>query len=271
MKFSHYFRGHDQGGERGENRGRFEQDGRSQRGDERYGQSRFEQGPNEREGYSERRAAWRERFERRAHDHADHNHEGYDRHERMTCGPEGRERGFGRGGEGLGREGLGRRGSGMRRHTGGHRPFDQGDLRYVILKLISEKPSYGYEIIKAIEDRLAGAYAPSPGIVYPTLTLLEELGFIKVQETNGPRKLFAITPEGEEALAQNRATVDAIFARMAEINARRGSQQAPQLVRAWENLKTALNLRVGRGPLTEDEIARIATLLDEAAKGIEQA
>jgi len=190
----------------------------------------------------------------------------FEHREGPACGPGGRgERGFSE-------RGFSRRGGGMHRHGGhgGGRPFDQGDLRYVVLKLISEKPSYGYEIIKAIEDRLAGAYAPSPGIVYPTLTLLEELGFIKVQETNGPRKLFAITPEGEEALAQNSATVDAIFARMAEINARRGSQQAPQLVRAWENLKTAMNLRVGRGPLSEEEINRIANLLDEAAKGIEK-
>jgi len=211
-----------------------------------------------------------------------------ERFERPQCGPG--ERGFG--GRGFGGRGFGgHRGEGRmggpHRHGGdghggdghggdghgggrrGTRPFDQGDLRYVILKLISEKPSYGYEIIKAIEERLAGAYAPSPGIVYPTLTLLEELGFIKVQETNGPRKLFAITPEGEEALAQNRATVDAIFARMAEINARRGSQQAPQLLRAFENLKLALNLRVGRGPLSEEEITRIADLLDETARKIE--
>ncbi len=100
--------------------------------------------------------------------------------------------------------------------------FEQGDLRFVVLKLISEKPSHGYEIIKAIEDRLGGAYAPSPGVIYPTLTLLEEMGAIRVQETDGPRKLYAITPEGEELLRQNQATVDAIFGRMADVNARHG-------------------------------------------------
>jgi DNA-binding PadR family transcriptional regulator len=157
------------------------------------------------------------------------------------------------------------------RHGGGGkgRFFEQGDLRYVVLKLISEKPSYGYEIIKAIEDRLAGAYAPSPGIVYPTLTLLEELGYIKVQETDGPRKLFAITPEGEVALEQNKAVVDAIFARMAEVHVRHGGHQAPQLVRAWENLKMAMNLRVAQGPLTAQQIEEIAAILDGAAKSIE--
>ena len=83
--------------------------------------------------------------------------------------------------------------------------FGQGDVRLIILKLISEKPSHGYEIIKAIEERLGGAYSPSPGIVYPALTLLEEQGLIRVETTDGPRKLYAITPEGETELERNRA------------------------------------------------------------------
>lgn len=149
------------------------------------------------------------------------------------------------------------------------RMFEQGDLRFVLLKLIGEKPSHGYELIKAIEDRLAGAYSPSPGIVYPTLTLLEELGLIRVQESEGARKLYAITPEGVAALDQNRETVASIFARMAEINARHGGGAAPQIVRAMENLRTALRLRLSRGPLSADEVAAIASLLDETAKTVE--
>ena len=90
----------------------------------------------------------------------------------------------------------------MHRHFGlfgaRRRFFGQGDVRLIILKLIGEKPSHGYEIIKAIEDRLGGAYSPSPGIVYPALTLLEEQGLIRVETTDGPRKLYAITPEGED-------------------------------------------------------------------------
>lgn len=172
--------------------------------------------------------------------------------------------------------GFGRRGHFFRRH-GEHdgersgRFFDQGDLRWVILKLIAEKPSHGYEIIKAIEDRLGGAYAPSPGTVYPTLTLLEELGYIAIAETEGPRKLYAVTEAGRAALEEEKATVDAIFTRMAQINLRRSGNRAPQLVRAWENLKMAMNLRVARGPLSPEQIAKIAQVLDEAAKEIENA
>ncbi|WP_244532358.1 PadR family transcriptional regulator [Methylocapsa palsarum] len=158
----------------------------------------------------------------------------------------------------------------MRRHRGfGGRMFAQGDLRFVVLKLISDKPSHGYEIIKAIEDRLAGAYSPSPGVVYPTLTLLEELGQIRVQEADGPRKLFAITPEGEAALDQNRGLVDTIFGRIAEINERHGGGPAPQIVRAMENLKMALRIRLSRGPLNADQVAAIASTLDDAAKAVE--
>ncbi|MGO9135945.1 MAG: PadR family transcriptional regulator [Methylovirgula sp.] len=173
--------------------------------------------------------------------------------------------------------GMHRRGHFFHRHHGeadgerGGRFFDQGDLRWVILKLIAEKPSHGYEIIKAIEERLGGAYAPSPGTVYPTLTLLEELGYIAIAETDGPRKLYAVTDAGRTALEQEKATVDAIFAKMAEINLRRSGNRAPQLVRAWGNLKMAMNLRVARGPLAPEQIEKIAQILDDAAKEVEKA
>ncbi|WP_245257486.1 PadR family transcriptional regulator [Methylocapsa acidiphila] len=155
-------------------------------------------------------------------------------------------------------------------HFGGRkRMFEQGDLRFVVLKLISEKPSHGYEIIKAIEERLGGAYAPSPGIIYPTLTLLEEMGAIRVQETEGPRKLYAITPEGEDILRRNEAAVQAIFGRMAEVGARHGGGPAPDVIRGMENLKTALRLRISRGPLSGEQSAEIANILDSAAKAVE--
>ena len=140
----------------------------------------------------------------------------------------------------------------FRRHGrpgGGPRMFEQGDLRLIVLKLISEKPSHGYEIIKAIEDRLGGAYAPSPGVIYPTLTLLEEMGAIRVQETDGPRKLYAITPEGEEMLRQNQAAVEAIFAAWRTSTRATAAARPREIIRAMENLRTALRLRLSRGPL----------------------
>ncbi len=154
---------------------------------------------------------------------------------------------------------------------GRRRMFDQGDLRFVVLKLIADKPSHGYEIIKAIEERVGGAYAPSPGVIYPTLTLLEEMGAIAVSQTDGPRKLYAVTPEGEATLRDKEKEVEAIFARMEDARARHGGGPAPQILRAMENFRTALRLRLSRGPLSADEVARLAAILDEAAKGVENA
>src|SRR5580704_18959311 len=106
--------------------------------------------------------------------------------------------------------------------------FDHGDLRYVLLGLIAEHPRHGYELIKAIEERFGGLYSPSPGVVYPTLTLLEELGYIQAEAAEGSRKRFAVTPEGSEFLAANQAVVDQIFARMAEVTRTYGGGPAPE-------------------------------------------
>jgi DNA-binding PadR family transcriptional regulator len=166
---------------------------------------------------------------------------------------------------------AGRRGEpGFRHMRGGRgRIFDQGDLRLVLLGLIAEKPRHGYEIIKEIEDRLGGAYSPSPGVIYPTLTLLEELGHTRVSEEGG-KKLYAITPEGEAALAANKAAVDALFARMTEVRTAQGGGPAPQIVRAMQNLRLALRMRLSRGPLSDAQIEAVTSALDAAAQTVER-
>jgi len=160
---------------------------------------------------------------------------------------------------------------GRRDRHGGGRVFDQGDLRWVILKLIAEKPSHGYELIKAIEDRLGGAYSPSPGVVYPTLTLLEDLGYVAVVQSEGAKKAYGITEDGTKALEENLATVETIFQRIAAVAERAGGGPAPQIVRAMENLRTALRLKLEQGTLTDAQVADIARSLDAAAQGVEQA
>jgi len=146
--------------------------------------------------------------------------------------------------------------------------FGAGDLRYVILQLISEKPSHGYEIIKSIQERLGGTYAPSPGIVYPMLTMLEEMGWASAT-SEGTRKLYSITEEGASALAENKALVDALFARMDSIRAEQANQRPQQIERAVENLRMALRMKTGS--LTTEQIHAITDILDEAAKKIERA
>jgi DNA-binding PadR family transcriptional regulator len=159
-----------------------------------------------------------------------------------------------------------RRGGG--RHLG--RIFEHGDLRFVILQLISEGPRHGYEIIKEIEEKLGGSYSPSPGVVYPTLTLLEELGYATVITSDGTKKQYSITGEGSAYLAANKAAVDAIFDRIAEVRSAHGEGRTPQIVRAMENLTLALKLRLSQGPLTEAQKRTVAAALDAAAVSIER-
>ncbi len=171
-----------------------------------------------------------------------------------------------RGGPGGGRHGRG----GPGRGGGLGRFFAHGDLRLVLLHLIAEKPCHGYELIRAIEDRVAGAYSPSPGVIYPTLTLLDELGYVTVTPGEGAKKLHAITPAGEAFLMANRPAVDALLARMAEATRAHGGGPAPQIVRAMENVRLALRLRLMRGPLTPVEADAVAAALDQAATAVER-
>ena len=111
-------------------------------------------------------------------------------------------------------------------------------------------------------------------MVYPTLTLLEEQGYVAVQAAQpgeGSKKSYAITPEGQAFLDANRATVDALLARMAEAGRAQGGAPAPQVVRAVQNLHLALRLRLGRGPLTDEQAQAVAAALDAAAAAVERA
>ncbi len=200
------------------------------------------------------------------HNHDKHDRHGHgQRHARRERGGDGlyadhqwSGRGGGRGpGHGGGRGGLGRF-------------FAHGDLRLVILNLIAEKPSHGYEIIKAIEERVGGAYSPSPGVIYPTLTLLEDLGYVTTVADNG-KKLHTVTDQGEAFLAANRPALDALRARMAAASQAQPSEPPPQILRAMENLKFALRLRLSRGPVSEPQADAIAAALDGAAVSVEKA
>lgn len=96
----------------------------------------------------------------------------------------------------------------------GGRMFGQGDLKYIILQLLEERPRHGYDIIKELEERFRGAYSPSPGTVYPTLSMLEDLGYATARTEDG-KKVYEITDAGRAYLAENRGTVDDIFQRIA--------------------------------------------------------
>ncbi len=167
-----------------------------------------------------------------------------------------------------GRRGRHRRGGRARHGERGERVFDHGDLRLVIMTLLAERPRYGYEIIKALEERVGGGYSPSPGVVYPNLTLLEEVGHATVSEERGGRRLYTLSAEGQAWLAANRTAAEAILARVDQGAALRAGPP-PQVVRALDNLETAVRLRLKGRQATEAQIRTIADAIDAVARTVE--
>lgn len=143
--------------------------------------------------------------------------------------------------------------------------LEHGDLRLLVLHLIGEAPRHGYDLIKAIEDLTGGAYAPSPGVIYPTLTMLEELGQAEAT-VEGTKKLYSITEAGRTAIAENKPLVDTILARLSGSS---GRESAMPVLRAMENVKTALRLKLGGRAASAESLRRIADALDELARKIE--
>lgn len=159
------------------------------------------------------------------------------------------------------------------RHGGRHggRAFDYGELRLLILAMTAEQPRHGYELMRVIEERMGGSYSPSPGVIYPTLTWLEESGFARVEEAGG-RKSYSPTPEGQAYLSANRAAVDELLSRTGSGREGGRPEGAPApVVRGMENLKLALRLRLRRGQLDAASTQTIAAALDAAARTIEDA
>jgi DNA-binding PadR family transcriptional regulator len=164
----------------------------------------------------------------------------------------------------------GRGGSGGRR--GRKRMFEAGELQLLLLFLIADKGKarHGYDLIRSIEELTGGEYTPSPGIVYPTLTLLQDMGFIEEAEAEGTRKAYQATDSGRAHIEDNREEVAELFERLTSFGAERTSNPGPAIGRAVRNLMTALSHRVGRDGLDEDLLHEIAAILDEAAQRIER-
>lgn len=190
---------------------------------------------------------------------------------------------FGRGGSDWGKDwdfgnwsfdgggGRGGRGGGGRGGRGRRRMFDSGELRIVLLALIEKESRHGYDLIKAIEDMTGGTYAPSPGVIYPTLSLLEDTGMIASVETDGARKAFRITDAGIAELTEKRDEADALLARLSDAGDQREQRGGgPQIGRAVGNLMAAMAHRLANGDVDAEFKHRVAEILDEAAQKIER-
>jgi DNA-binding PadR family transcriptional regulator len=204
------------------------------------------------------------------HGHCESHHQGHWAAGRRR----GRFGGFG------GRHGGGFGGMGGEDLLRARRMLAQGDLRLVALKLIAEAPRHGYEIIKLVEEKTADWYSPSPGIVYPTLTYLEEAGYVTAS-TEGAKKLYTITDEGRAYLATNRELADVVLDRLAALGERvnrwrrtargeeRGERRAlPQLVDATlQHLRDTIGKRLDNDP---DAEARLVEILARTAADLQR-
>jgi DNA-binding PadR family transcriptional regulator len=159
----------------------------------------------------------------------------------------------------------------------GSRKLSSADLQLVLLALLEEKPAHGYELIRALEEKSGGFYAPSPGVIYPSLTYLEEIGHTAV-EAEGNRKLYRITEAGKEHLKANRSNAEAILDALSRVGGRMEEVReafagvddidpdaSDELHRARHALKHALKRKRGSGP---EEARRIARILTRAATEI---
>jgi DNA-binding PadR family transcriptional regulator len=182
-------------------------------------------------------------------------------------GRHGRSRGVGRSRSEDGHEGGVGGPRGPFGRGGGGRVFGPGDLRLILLSLIEEKPRHGYELIKALEEKFGGGYAPSPGSVYPTLTLLEELGYLRSAASEGSKRLFEITAAGTRYLRDNDVALNSALVRM-EMAARAvAGEAAPRdLHHAMHMLTTALKFH--RGGWDDKETRRVTKIIEDAAEAI---
>jgi DNA-binding PadR family transcriptional regulator len=158
------------------------------------------------------------------------------------------------------------RGRGFRRG----RVFEQGDLKYVILQMLAEKPRHGYEIIKELEERFGGAYSPSAGTVYPTLTLLEDLGYASVTPEEGGKKVYSITPEGQKYLEENKSAVDDIFERISDFGSNIFGESMMEVNRAFGRLARATYRTAPWQSGDKSIAAELKQILEKAAEEIEQ-
>jgi len=164
-----------------------------------------------------------------------------------------------------GRDGFEKR-PGRERGGRGPRVFAPGDLKLLLLALIAEQPSHGYDLIRQIEGMFDGAYSPSPGVIYPTLTFLEESEMI-LGDAQGGKKHYVVTRIGEQSLTEQAIALEGVRTRIdVSKRALRGHDRPPQIHEAVHNLRHALQLHHGRWNAAE--ILRVSTLLNDTAKAI---
>lgn len=157
-------------------------------------------------------------------------------------------------------------------HQGGRRQrfFGHGELRLVVLHLLRDSASHGYELIKAIETLTEGNYTPSPGVIYPTLDLLRDQQLITISDEENGRRVIAITRHGQQWLDESQQQLAQILERVKARNVGYQMRRDPQMKRALANFKAVLDLRVNQQALSAAQLKQIIGIIDRAALEISQ-
>lgn len=150
------------------------------------------------------------------------------------------------------------------------RVFQRGELRLVLLHLISQEPRHGYDLIQQIEELTGGHYAPSPGIVYPTLTLMAEMDLIDEKVDDGGKKIYSITDAGTALLNEEEKHVADILSRLEGIAQMDQAADGASIRRAMGNMKSAIRIRLADEEKGSEKILDVAAIIDEAASKIER-
>lgn len=167
-------------------------------------------------------------------------------------------------------QGMGRGEGRVGRGGGRRRLFDGAALKLILLRLIEQQPRHGYDLIRKIEKLSGGIYAPSPGVIYPTLTLLSEMGQIEEVIAEGSRKQFAITTAGSAHLNQNHEVIEQLMERLSRLASDDSTADHTPVMRALDNLASVLRHRLSREGTAMNTAHDAAALIDEAAQKIER-
>ena len=168
----------------------------------------------------------------------------------------------------MGRGPWGRRGHGGGRGDwwemfGGPPPrAERGAVRYLVLDALEKQPRHGYEIMQTIEERSGQTYRPSPGVIYPTLQMLEELRHVRGTDDDG-RRIYAITPEGQRDLEEHRSEVEDFYERSGASSWVESAEELADLMQHAAQLFRMLRRAARRGRLTPSTMRKLRTVLDD--------
>ncbi len=151
----------------------------------------------------------------------------------------------------------------------GRRFGRRGDLKYVILRLLADKPMHGYEVIRKLEEESGGIYSPSPGSVYPTLQMLEDQGCVVSEQAEGKR-VYRITDEGRAVLKEHGDRAQDFIDQVADLGERFSGAGMGDLTRSFVRLAQVSFERAARKTADPDALSRLKEILDQATRQMEE-